>query len=344
MRAQVSRSRINRGARIAGALAVVAVIGILAGCTGDPDQGAHPRSAAQVSTGPVEAARTGDMPVQGAGSAEAGSAEAEAALQRSAAAQQTAIAEVAAQQIAAADTADRAAAAAKQASTAATAARRAADVAWAAAASANIAAMPKAKKAATKARAAASQARLAATAADESAQQARQAAASAATEPEAAETAAAEALSAAQAADAATAAARVAAANARTWAKRLAARYAKCPAEARACVDLTNNMSWLQDDGEIVYGPVRITSGRPGFLTHPGMWRVFAKHRSHVSSYWGTSMPNSVFFDPVGIAFHQGSLNELSHGCIHLSWKASERYWDYLSGGDRVFVFGAARY
>ncbi len=42
-----------------------------------------------------------------------------------------------------------------------------------------------------------------------------------------------------------------------------------CPAWAEACVDLTNSTSWLQSDGKIVYGPVTVSSGRPG-LPHAG--------------------------------------------------------------------------
>lgn len=145
--------------------------------------------------------------------------------------------------------------------------------------------------------------------------------------------------------DDATATARTAAKKARKWAKRIAKSLASCPETARACVDLTNSMSWLQKNGKVTYGPVKITSGRAGFYrTRPGMWTVFWKSKNHVSSYWGTPMPNSVFFDRVGIAFHQGSLKELSHGCVHLGSKASQAYWDALHNGDRVFVFGYAPY
>lgn len=60
-----------------------------------------------------------------------------------------------------------------------------------------------------------------------------------------------------------------------------------CPARARACVDLTRDISWLQANGKVVYGAVRITSGRPGYLTPPGTFRVFWKHIDHRSSIFG---------------------------------------------------------
>lgn len=131
---------------------------------------------------------------------------------------------------------------------------------------------------------------------------------------------------------------------ARTWAKRIEKRLAQCPVEARACVDLTFSISWLQQGGEVVFGPVKMASGRPGLRTRPGMWTVYAKYKEHVSGYYGLPMPYSIFFDHVGIAFHQGSMHELSHGCVHLTWKSSRAYWDFLRTGDKVFVFGYAPY
>lgn len=120
-------------------------------------------------------------------------------------------------------------------------------------------------------------------------------------------------------------------------------RQNMCPASARACIDLTYNESWLQKNGAVVYGPVKITSGMPGLRTRPGAHRVFWKHKNHVSSIYGTPMPNSIFFDG-DIAFHQGSLSQVSHGCVHLSWASSQKYWEHLNYGDTVYVWGQAKY
>lgn len=117
-----------------------------------------------------------------------------------------------------------------------------------------------------------------------------------------------------------------------------------CPATAKACVDLTNNVSWLQDGGVVSYGPVPITSGRPGYRTRVGTFRVYWKDKDHRSSlFGGAPMPNSLFFDG-DIAFHAGSLTVSSHGCIHLSNAASQVYWNRLATGDVVYVWGTARY
>ena len=91
------------------------------------------------------------------------------------------------------------------------------------------------------------------------------------------------------------------------------------------------------------YGPVPITHGRKGFRTPPCSFRVSFKSADHVSSIYDAEMPYSVFFNG-NIAFHQGSLADQSNGCVHLSWDASETFFDTLSVGDAVYVWGAAPY
>ena len=117
-----------------------------------------------------------------------------------------------------------------------------------------------------------------------------------------------------------------------------------CPAAASACVDLANTQAWLQSGGQITYGPVPITSGAAGSRTRTGMFSVFWLDKNHKSSLFNNApMPNSVFFDG-DIAFHQGSLYDQSNGCIHLSWDASGTFFDTLSVGDSVYVWGAPPY
>jgi len=66
-----------------------------------------------------------------------------------------------------------------------------------------------------------------------------------------------------------------------------------CDANARACVDLSENQAWLIRDGVVEYGPVRISHGKPGYRTPPGTFRVSFKSRHHVSSIYHTPMPYS---------------------------------------------------
>lgn len=111
-----------------------------------------------------------------------------------------------------------------------------------------------------------------------------------------------------------------------------------CVATARACIDLSSNQTWLISGGVVQYGPAPITHGRQGFRTPAGTFRVSFKNRHHRSSIFGDApMPYSVFFNG-GIAFHQGSLRELSHGCVHLSRGAAKTYFSSLNRGDVVQV------
>lgn len=110
-----------------------------------------------------------------------------------------------------------------------------------------------------------------------------------------------------------------------------------CVSTARACVELSSDRAWLIRDGEVSYGPVPITHGRPGFRTPPGSFAVTFHSRDHISSIYDAPMPYSVFFNG-GIAFHQGSLSQLSHGCIHLSRTAAREFFDSLGRSDVVQV------
>ncbi|NLE82633.1 MAG: L,D-transpeptidase [Rhodococcus sp.] len=115
------------------------------------------------------------------------------------------------------------------------------------------------------------------------------------------------------------------------------AQQAPCAASARACLDLSANQAWLMDGGAVTYGPVPVTHGRPGWETPPGTFEVTFKDADFWSTDFDAPMPYSVFFNG-GIAFHEGSLNVLSHGCVHLSQDAAMTFFDYLQPGDVVQV------
>lgn len=111
-----------------------------------------------------------------------------------------------------------------------------------------------------------------------------------------------------------------------------------CTISDGACIDLSANKSWLIEGGKVVYGPVPITHGRKGYRTPAGTFHVQFKDIDHKSSIFGNApMPYSVFFNG-GIAFHQGSLSQTSHGCIHLSPAAAKTYYNKLSVGETVQV------
>lgn len=119
----------------------------------------------------------------------------------------------------------------------------------------------------------------------------------------------------------------------------------RCPAGRYriACVDQRRQLMWVQDDGRIVFGPVRVRTGLPRTPTRNGMHRVYLRYRRHVSNIYGTDMPYSQFFDR-GEAFH-GIYTSLyaptgSFGCVNLRYGDARRLWRVLDRGDRVFIWG----
>ncbi len=111
-----------------------------------------------------------------------------------------------------------------------------------------------------------------------------------------------------------------------------------CAATVRACVNLSTKQAWLLNSGVIDYGPVPISHGAPGSPTPLGTFPVSWKDAENTSSIYSTPMPNSVFFAPGGIAFHEGSITEPSHGCVRLAPDAARFFFDHLTRGQLVQV------
>lgn len=56
------------------------------------------------------------------------------------------------------------------------------------------------------------------------------------------------------------------------------------------------------------------------------------------SEYHGAPMPDSVFFDGHGRAFHEGNLGRAPGGCVHLQHDDAQRFFDELRPSDRVQI------
>jgi len=123
-------------------------------------------------------------------------------------------------------------------------------------------------------------------------------------------------------------------------------RAGRCPVNRGriACVDLTRQISWIQDGSKLVKGPVPVRTGRNKDETRTGLHRVYWRHKHHVSSIYHVKMPYSQFFDG-GQAFHSipGSVwaQPGSHGCINMRPADAASYWRLLHGGSPVYVYGA---
>lgn len=112
-----------------------------------------------------------------------------------------------------------------------------------------------------------------------------------------------------------------------------------CSDSARACADLVGLRAWLLRDGQVVRGPVPISIGGAGTATPTGTFSVEWKNKNHRSAEFNNApMPFAVFFAPGGIAFHQGSLQTTSAGCIRLGRDDAAAFYDELQVGDEVQV------
>lgn len=111
-----------------------------------------------------------------------------------------------------------------------------------------------------------------------------------------------------------------------------------CTISDGACIQLSTNQSWVVRADKIVYGPTPITHGRKGFETPLGNFPVLRKVKDEWSRPYNAAMPWSTYFTESGIAFHEGSLTDPSHGCIHLDPPSAKYYFTNLSIGDTVQV------
>lgn len=119
----------------------------------------------------------------------------------------------------------------------------------------------------------------------------------------------------------------------------------KCPVRSYrvACVDLTRQLTWVQKGKKVLWGPVPMRSGRAGYRTRTGWFKVYWKHKSHWSTLYNSPMPYSQFFSG-GEAFHAiyGSIYDPngSYGCVNLRLADARSLWNVTKTGDHVYVWG----
>jgi len=111
-----------------------------------------------------------------------------------------------------------------------------------------------------------------------------------------------------------------------------------CTPDVSACVRLSTKEAWLMTNGVADHGPVPIAYGAARDNTPTGTWPVSWKDEENTSSIYGTPMPYSVFFAPGGIAFHEGPVNEDSHGCVRLNMADAQLFFERLQPGMLVQV------
>jgi hypothetical protein len=134
-------------------------------------------------------------------------------------------------------------------------------------------------------------------------------------------------------------------------ARLLATDPGKCTSSTAltACIDLTNQTTWIMRDGQIIYGP---TVTRTGF-NHPdghgaptpsGSFKIIERKTKNWTetfktylNYWQRIMDDNGFHETTSY-IHDMSLG--SHGCVNLLHVDAVAYWETLTMGTTVQVFG----
>ena len=111
-----------------------------------------------------------------------------------------------------------------------------------------------------------------------------------------------------------------------------------------ACVDLTRQLMWVQAGRRLLFGPVRVRTGRAGYVTRPGLWHIYFRNADQWSSLYDVAMPYSQFFSG-GEAFHGLNGESMStppgsHGCVNMNTWDARSLWGILRLGDPVMIFG----
>ncbi|MDX3386053.1 L,D-transpeptidase family protein [Streptomyces niveiscabiei] len=109
------------------------------------------------------------------------------------------------------------------------------------------------------------------------------------------------------------------------------------------CVELTHQILWVRQGGKVVAGPFPVRSGRAGYPTRTGWFRIGTRNKDHWSTLYDSPMPFAQFFSG-GQALHgiYGNLYKepASYGCVNLRYETAEFLWKKLRKGDRVYVWG----
>jgi hypothetical protein len=113
----------------------------------------------------------------------------------------------------------------------------------------------------------------------------------------------------------------------------------------KVCVDLSSQTLWVLDGSKVVYAPTPIRSGRRGYATPAGSFRIGSKKLDTISSIFHVHMPYWEQFTG-GIGLHQTPtyLYEPSipgsHGCINMLPADARAVYAITSLGTPVQTIG----
>lgn len=110
-------------------------------------------------------------------------------------------------------------------------------------------------------------------------------------------------------------------------------------------VDLSAQRASVYRDG-VRIGATTISSGKHGYRTPAGVFRILQKDRSHRSKKYGNlPMPYTMRITWSGVALHAGGVpgHPSSHGCVHLPRGFARALFNEAPLGTRVVMTYAPR-
>jgi peptidoglycan hydrolase-like protein with peptidoglycan-binding domain len=131
-------------------------------------------------------------------------------------------------------------------------------------------------------------------------------------------------------------------------AKRLAnTRTSACKAKksvTTVCIDLTHQTLWVMKSGKVIYKPTVTRTGKNGYRTPTGTYRIIQRAKREWSNPYKVWMPYWQRFVR-GIGLHQTTTYlhdgwRGSHGCVNLLGSDAKSLYGKLQIGTTVKVFG----
>lgn len=117
-------------------------------------------------------------------------------------------------------------------------------------------------------------------------------------------------------------------------------------AEKHININLTKQMIYLYENKQLIIEE-RISSGKKGFETPTGKFKVLEKDKKHISNEYpkpdgGGRMDYMLRLTDKGIAIHFGNVPNYpdSHGCIRLEYQTAEAMFGMTEVGTVVNIYG----
>lgn len=113
-------------------------------------------------------------------------------------------------------------------------------------------------------------------------------------------------------------------------------------------INLSKQKLYAIENGTVIFSG-NISSGKRGYRTARGYFKVIDKERYHISNKYpkpngGAKMPYMLRLTNYGLAIHQGYLPgyPASHGCIRVSKTTAKKLWYWANIGVKVKIYGDA--